>query len=438
MAATNDSRQALLDSDALKKSTNFRKQLLLMVLAALAIRLAVAAFVYPERMNPARDHWRFAGEAGRIARSVAEGRGYSSPLFADTGPTSWLAPVFPFVLAGIFKVFGVYTKASLFAILGVDCLFSALTCIPVFFIAQKSFGDRVALWSGWAWALFPYSIYFAADFVWDTTLTTFLLCMLFLIVLHLERSSRLSDWIGFGALAGVAALTNPVVMSVLPLLAAWMCYRRRLQGQRWLAPSAGAMLAVLVVVSPWFIRNYRAFHKFIPFRGGIGLEFYRGNNKDDWHREPPGYHPSDSDEEWKEFQRLGEVGYFEKKQAQAFAFIGSHRGLYAVMTLRRIVYLWTGFWSFGHRYLEEEPMDPPGIFLTTGLTILTLFGLRRAFRDGVAVAMPYIIVLGCYPLAYYLTHPEDYYRRPIDPMFVILAVYAVARWKGEKTPEFSE
>jgi hypothetical protein len=28
-----------------------------------------------------------------------------------------------------------------------------------------------------------------------------------------------------------------------------------------------------------------------------------------------------------------------------------------------------------------------------------------------------------FPLVYYLTHPEDYYRRPIDPLFVVLGVY---------------
>ena len=92
------------------------------VIAALAVRLAVMAFVYPTALSPARDHWRFGGEAGRIARSLATGQGYSSPYFADTGPTAWLAPVFPLLLAGVFKSFGVYTKGAALAILSFDCL----------------------------------------------------------------------------------------------------------------------------------------------------------------------------------------------------------------------------------------------------------------------------------------------------------------------------
>lgn len=396
-----------------------------MVLVALVIRLTVAGFLYPEHLNPDRDHWKFAGETGRIARSLAEGKGFSSPFFAETGPTAWLTPVFPLLLAGIFKIFGIYTKASALAILALDCLFSALTCIPVFLIARKSFGERTARWSGWAWVFFPYSIFFAADFIWATTLSTLLFAILFLVVLHLQESSKISHWIGFGVLAGFASLNDPIVMSAAPFLGAWCWYRRYRQGGRWFAPGIAAVLAVTVTVSPWFIRNYETFGKFIPFRGNLGFEFYCGNNQDSWHWDPPGYHPSDTAQEWKEYQQLGEMGYMARKRERAFAFIGRHRRLYATMTLRRVLYMWTGFWSFGERYLKEEPFDVPNMIFCTGLTVVMLLGLRQAFRDGIDGAMPYVIVFLFFPLVYYLTHPEDYYRRPIDSLFVVLGAYGV-------------
>ena len=80
-----------------------RNSLLWMVLAGLALRLVVMMFLYPERTDPFRDHWRFAGEAGRIASSIAQGEGFSNPLFAKTGPTAMAGAVFPYLLAGIFK-----------------------------------------------------------------------------------------------------------------------------------------------------------------------------------------------------------------------------------------------------------------------------------------------------------------------------------------------
>jgi Dolichyl-phosphate-mannose-protein mannosyltransferase len=415
-----------------KAAGNAASSLFWMVLVALALRLMVMSCLYPERTDPARDHWRCGGEAGRIARSVAQGEGFSNPLFGKTGPTAWLAPVFPYLLAGIFKILGIFSKASAIAALALDCLFSALTCIPIYFIARKHFGEDAAAWAGWAWALFPYAIFFSAEFIWATTLSTLLISVIFLWALHLETSSSLWHWAGFGALSGLGGLTDPIVMSAAPFLGAWACYRRYNGGNRWLAPGAGAVMAVALVVSPWFIRNYQTFHQVIPFRSCLGLELYCGNNQDSWHWGPPGYHPSDNQSEWREYQQLGEAAYTHKKFDEGLAFIHSHRQLYVQQSLRRAVYWWTGFWSFNPRYLEEEPADPANMVFSTGLTILTWWGFRRAWQIDPAPAIPYLLVFLFFPVIYYLTHPEDYYRRPIDPLCVVLSAYAVAAWVSER------
>src|SRR5260370_26139574 len=124
-----------------------------------------------------------------------------------------MTPVYPSLLAGVFRMFGIYTKASALAILSLDSLFSALTCIPVFLIAQRSFGGRTALWAGWVWAFFPYAIYFSADFIWVTTLATLMPALLFLAALHFEDSPRVALSIGWGVLAGIRRLIGPLLLS---------------------------------------------------------------------------------------------------------------------------------------------------------------------------------------------------------------------------------
>jgi hypothetical protein len=76
--------------------------------------------------------------------------------------------------------------------------------------------------------------------------------------------------------------------------------------------------------------------------------------------------------------------------------------------------------------LQEEPADPFNMVFCTALTLLTLTGLWRAWQVDRNIAMPYMLVFVFFPLVYYFTHPEDYYRRPIDPQFVVLAAYAAA------------
>src|SRR5438128_1601327 len=81
-------------------------------------------------------------------------------------------------------------------------------------------------------------IYFSADWMWPTCLTTILLVSSFLLVLHLKTANNKWAWVGFGLLSGFAALNDPNVLSVLPLLAFWVCLARRRYRQRWFSLAA--------------------------------------------------------------------------------------------------------------------------------------------------------------------------------------------------------
>src|SRR5579884_3826917 len=128
-----------------------RRTLNRIVLVALLVRLAVAAVCYRDVIKPRRDHWPFGYETGRIARAVALGRGFADPLFGHTGPTAWMTPGYPYLLAGIFKLFGVYSTRSALVILALQAVFAALTCIPLYLLAQVQAVHRAAC----TWALFP-------------------------------------------------------------------------------------------------------------------------------------------------------------------------------------------------------------------------------------------------------------------------------------------
>ena len=398
-----------------------------MVGVALAVRLAVIPFVYQQDwMDPfVLEHWAF----GRIARSIVSGHGFGSP-FADTGLSALLPPVYPYLLAGIFKIFGLETRASVIAALSLNSLFSALTCVPVYLLAKEGFGSRVAKWAGWGWVFSPYGVYYGADWAWSTCLVTLELSWLFLIAWRLEKSSRTRDWLLFGAACGVAALTEPVVMAVLPLLGLWSFYRLFRDGRPWKGPMMAAALAGIAVLSPWIGRNYEVFHRFIPVRSGYGLELYIGNSGDSTRWVNSSLHPNHSDAELAEYERVGEMAYMDHKLQQAKAFIRSHRAWYVRMTFRRILYMWTGYWSFDRAYLKDEPLDPPNIFVNTTMTILGFLGLWRVFQRNSSLAVRFAIVLFFFPLTYYFSHPETYYFRPVDPLIVVLAAVAVAGGRG--------
>lgn len=416
-----------------------------MVLVGVAIRLAVVGFLYPDQMDPSRNHWHFAFENGKVADSIVQGHGIASPLFENTGPTAFLTPVYPYLIAGVFTIFGTYSTVSALVLLSLQALISALTCLPVFFAARKTFGDSVALFSGWAWSSFPLAIYWPAERIWPTWLATLLLTILFLITLRLERPAGLGAWIGYGLLWGFTALTEPIVLTVLPVMLGWIGFRLYRQRERWFVPLTVVSLTFILFVSPWFVRNYEVFHRFIPFRDTMGLELRIGNNGDTSYWLPASLGsaltekigPWHNDAEWQRFKQIGELAYMAESREKADAFIRSHPRWYAVVTVRRIVFIWTHFWSFSPYYLAQEPDDPGNVVFSTLFTLLTIIGLRRAFRENQPVATLYALVFLFFPVMFYFTHVEVYYRRQIDPLMLVLAVYGVLgffRRKGAPIP----
>jgi 4-amino-4-deoxy-L-arabinose transferase-like glycosyltransferase len=399
-----------------------------MVAAALAVRLAVIPFLYHEWMDPfVLEHWAF----GLIARSIASGHGFGSP-FADTGSSALLPPVYSYLLAGIFKLFGIETKASVIAALALNSVFSALTCVPAFLIAKRGFGDRVAKWAGWGWVFSPYGVYYGADWAWSTCLVTLELAWLFLFAWRLEKSSRARDWLAFGALSGFAALTEPVVLSVLPLLGLWTIFCIYRQKRPWRAPLLAAALGGIAVLSPWIVRNYELFHRFIPVRSGFGLELYIGNNGYTQHWINRSLHPNHNPVELAEYERVGEIPYMDHKLQQGKDYIRSHPAWFLWMTGRRVVYMWTGYWSLDRAYLKDEPLDPPNIFVDTTLSVLAFWGLWRVFQHDKELGVRFAIVLLFFPLTYYISHPETYYFRPVDPIIVVLGAVAIAGGKAQQ------
>ena len=404
---------------------------------ALALRLVVMGFAYTIQLDPSRDHWVFGWETGRVARSIATGHGFSSPYPEPTGPTALIPPVYTYLVAGVFKLFGVYSVSSALAILTLNNLFSSLTCVPVFLIARRVFGVPAAVWAGWIWAFFPYSIALSNVVVWETSLTTLLLTLLVLLTLKLEHSKSLSAWVGYGLLWGASGLTSPAVLTTLPFLGAWIWFRQWRRGSNCTGLAIAASLAFLLVVAPWIWRCSRTYGRLVAFRGNFGLEVLVGNSSDtsraaNWNV-LPGFNKS----ELEELQRDGEPAYMAEKQREANELIAHHRLRYAGLTLRRVVNTWTGLWEFPPPWNMDES-GVPNILMYSFISCLAFAGLVLAIRHGREEAIPLAFLPMFLPAIYYLTHSDMGFRHPIDPVLVIFMAYAIVSigaGKQQQNPE---
>jgi 4-amino-4-deoxy-L-arabinose transferase-like glycosyltransferase len=419
----------------------FRKaatSLLLVVLVATGARVALAW--YEARQIPAQALRivPFQTETGHIAYSIASGKGFSSPFQRDTGPTAWLAPVYPYLLAGIFKLFGVYTLPSFFFALSLNILFSAATCVPIFYAGKRVAGLGVASAAAWLWALFPNAIIIPFEWIWDTSLSALLVAVLLWATLELAESRRLLDWSLYGLLWGLTLLTNPAAALLLPVFLAWAAYRTRgytPASNTFLRPLLAAAITILCCV-PWTVRNYIQFHKFIPLRSNFSFELYIGNNEnyDDQHRLRPG--AITQDREIRRYLHVGETAFMEEEKTKALAFIVAHPRIESWLVAQRFVDFWTGTATPLAAFHQADSLWLRFILLCNDVVPLcALLGVVVLLATKNAYALPVVSVPMLFPLLYYVTHTSLRYRHPIDPVVLLLAaigVHGMWRWIARK------
>jgi 4-amino-4-deoxy-L-arabinose transferase-like glycosyltransferase len=410
---------------ATNHSASPQKILFRIVIGALVLRLIVVLFVFRGITDPSGGHQEFGQEVGWIARSIALHHGFSSPFVPQTGPTAYLPPLYPYLLSVIFRAFGIYTAKSAFTILSLNSLFSALTCVPIYYMTRYTHSARVALFAAMAWAVYPFSIYFSAARVWEFSLTSLLFTTCFLLVQRLHWETRSMAWLAFGLLYGITILSNPAILPLLPFLLLLCLWKTHRNGGRWLRNGLVAVFGTLMVVSPWTIRTYRTLHVLCPVRDTLWGELWSGNNGDTSNPTLAWTHPASSAHEMDLYQTLGEIPYLAQKRALVVPYLTHHPVAFASLTLRRIFSYWTGFWSLDRSYVQAEPFQLPNVFFCTSISLLMCLGARRWWLANRETSFPYLILIGIFPITYYITHPLMDYRQPIEPEIVILVTIGI-------------
>ena len=166
-----------------------------MVAIALFLRVGWIVVGHTYKFKSAENNFGFGWEMGRIGAAIASGRGFSDAFGTPTGPTAWEPPLYPYLTAGVFHFFGIYSRASAFVLLTINSVFSALTCIPIFLIARRMFSEKVAVGAAWTWALLPYVMFWCTRWVWETSLSALLLAVIFWLALTLEDREGLKPWL---------------------------------------------------------------------------------------------------------------------------------------------------------------------------------------------------------------------------------------------------
>jgi hypothetical protein len=369
-----------------------------------------------------------SSENEQVAGALADGRGWADAFDRSTGPTAHTAPLYPLMLAGIYRLCGDYSTATRqFVQSGLTLALTVLALLFLPVLAGKLGFSRTAGWmAAFLAAALPFNALVELTGRHENTVAMLALLGLIWCLDDLRRR----NWSGraarlrTGALLGLLVLLSPNFLLVPVLFfTAELAWNRAERGR---ILRCGALLAtmVLLAATPWMVRNYRVLGGFVPLRSNFGLELAVGNRPGaDGYTHAEGMediHPFYSAAERARLIEQGELTYMRAKQHQAQSWIGEHPRQFVWLTMRRA---WL-FWVLPEEvWLKIDPAYLPlciAIYTTLAgaafVEVLRLLGKNPPLGRLLAC-----VVLGI-GLPYLVTHVEQRYRLPLAVLYPLLSL----------------
>jgi hypothetical protein len=405
-------------------------------LLALAVRLLVVA-LRGEFVPPALP----GAEAGVMAQSIAEGRGFVTP-FGGHSPSTHLPPIYPLLLAVLYKLQYWLTPVVadrgspplrpgpfvFYAALAINLFASAWLPVLTAKLARAAGAvPRVAFLAGLLMCLCPESLR-AAGLIWDGALLACCVCGMLLLMLRALAAATWKTTLSFGVLTGLLSLLNPA--ATLALLAAWLAGLKTV-GTPWRKLAGHALLFCVFVLAagvPWHIRNWLLLDPPAPVfvRGNFWLEVWTNLNPVTVTPAGPKVaHPwpaNGTETLERDGRELTEQEYFAWCRQRSLARLSTPSIL-----IRHVSRQVDGFWlgdAEANRWHKNVWLflAAQGIPALCGLAGLYL-ARRQISRAALGMILALLVIL---PLPYYLAGGAARYRHPLDALLYLgIALLAV-------------
>ena len=247
-----------------------QKVILIAILAvALAIRLA-AVFLFPVPVE--KDALLY----DKIAMQILKNKSFA---VHDGVPTSWVAPLYPTFLSGVYLLFGHNHQAARI----VQAFLSTAICFFVYLIAKRIYGIFAGLLSAFLVA-FHQSLLMITMLITETLLSLLLVVMILFFTMAIIHKKNIFFFIT-GIFIALSSLTKPTTLlfAVFALFVLLFVLEGTKQVLLKFAALAGA---TIIIITPWMVRNYSLADRVVPVSSQgssilIGT-YFQMTDKKDW------------------------------------------------------------------------------------------------------------------------------------------------------------
>lgn len=422
--------------------------LLLILLAGAGLRITLWPVVRDMPIHIFDEH-----DYDALGRTLAATGEYA---FEPGGqPTSLRPPLYPALVAAVYRVAG---SGNLAAVRAAQAVLSLMTAGLLFAMGRLVLSARGSLWLTALFTFYPSFLGYSNLILTETLFTLLLTASVYFAVLSTQRASI--GWaLATGMALGLAALTRSVVWLAPPFLAAFLALAIGGGWGRRIAAALAVIAGFVMLVAPWAVRNSRLQETFIAVDCMGGRNFMMGN-----YRHTPLYRSWDAvaltgDAFWaNELARLYPIqeratqGTLDQLALRhGLAFVRDNPGL----TVQRDLVKFLDFWGLERELVAAAnkgflgPRSLP-IVLTMAAVVCggyalvlfaAIFGLTCAPLVDRRVTVLLLCVIAYVCALHTLTFAHSRYHMPVMPFVMVFAASAFSHcsrvWAQRWTARFA-
>ena len=247
------------------------------IVVAFLIRSGAGCY-WQSQLDGSHDFGAFEGDSHAywvLGLQIFKGQPYH---YGDETAQVFRTPGYPIMLAALFRPLG--KRVPVLMARHLNALLGTVTVVLVGSLAGQLFGARVALIAAIFAALHPLSVVMSSLVLTEAPFCPWMLlqliCWLRAVKSPLQRP-RIAWSVMGGLSAGIAVLIRPSWLLFTPfsLLVALIAASEK---KRQLAIGGLMMVSTVLVLMPWWVRNYRVTGQFVATTLQVGTSLYDGLN----------------------------------------------------------------------------------------------------------------------------------------------------------------
>ena len=188
-------------------------------------------------------------------------------------PNLWMPPVYAYFIYIHALIFGMNENLATYVIAS-QILLSSLTTIIFFKIISQFCSNKISLGGAIIFSIFPLIIYSASQ-ISSVTVYLFLLLVFILLILNLinQSSKNYLQYLTIGFVAGILILTRRdfILIYFFSIFYSFLFFKVKLKKIFLI------LIVTSITISPYLVRNYISFDKFI-IHSGFGYNLWKAYN----------------------------------------------------------------------------------------------------------------------------------------------------------------